>query len=216
MSESVYQRVLAEKFAELDPRLRAYFGRPLAGSVGVGAGRYEVAGSRHRWLSPVFAFLAWRRLLFPEYGRDIPFRVVNTTDTEGALSAERTFEFETRTRVMQDRMTVVDGALHDRLGRRGGLEVELELEVRYGALRMTSRRQWLRAGRLRLRIPGIVRVRLDERSTATRQRVDVRLTAPVLGEVFRYAGEFDYRVVAADMLGDTISTSDPSPEPFRG
>ena len=61
---------------------------------------------------------------------------------------------------------------------------------------MTSRRQWLRAGRLRLRVPGIVRVRLDERSTGTRQRVDVRLTAPVLGEVFRYAGEFDYRVVA--------------------
>ena len=160
----------------------------------------------------MFAFLAWRRVLFPEYGRDIQFRVVNTTDAEGALSAERTFEFGTRTRIMQDRMTVVDGVLHDRLGRRGGLEVELELEVRDGTLRMTSHRQWLRAGRLRLRIPGIVRVRLEEQSTATRQRVDVRLTAPLLGEVFRYAGEFDYRVVPAEAL----STSDPSPEPSRG
>ena len=60
-------------------------------------------------------------------------------------------------------MTVVDGVLHDRLGRRGGLEVELELEVRDGALRMTSRRQWLRAGPLRTAHPGVVRVRLDER-----------------------------------------------------
>ena len=77
----------------------------------------------------MFAFLAWRRVLFPEYGHDIPFRVVNTTAGDGSLSAERTFEFGTRTRVMQDRMTVVDGALHDRLGRRGGLEVELGLEV---------------------------------------------------------------------------------------
>ena len=209
MSESVYQRVLAERFAELDPRLRAYFGRPPAGSVGVGVGRYEVAGSRHRWLRPVFAFLAWRRVLFPEYGHDIPFRVVNTTAADGALSAERTFEFGTRTRVMQDRMTVVDGALHDRLGRRGGLEVELDLTVVDGVLRMPSRRQWLRAGPLRIRIPGIVRVRLEERSTGARQRVDVRLTAPVLGEVFRYAGEFDYRVEPADRtqhIGSVVGT----------
>ena len=42
------------------------------------------------------------------------------------------------------------------------------------------------------------------------------LTAPLLGEVFRYAGEFDYRVVAGDLPGDALSTSDPSPEPSRG
>ena len=120
MSESVYQRVLAENFAELDPRLRAYFGRPPVGSVGVGVGRYEVAGSRHRWLSPVFAFLAWRRVLFPEYGHDIPFRVVNTTDADGALSGGADLRVRTRTRVMQDRMTVVDGMLHDRLGVEAG------------------------------------------------------------------------------------------------
>ena len=217
MSESVYQRVLAEGFAQLDPRLRAYFGRPAAGSVGVGIGRYDVAGSRHRWLRPVFAYLAWRRVLFPEYGHDIPFRVVNTTEADGALSAERTFEFGSRTRVMRDRMAVVDGALHDRLGRRGGLEVELRLEVVDGGLRMLSRRQWLRAGPLRIRIPGIVRVRLDERSMGTRQRVDVLLTAPGLGEVFRYAGEFDYRIEPAHLINtDVLSTSDPSSEPSRG
>jgi hypothetical protein len=206
MSESVYQRILAGDFSELDPRLRSYFGRPPVGSGGIGVGRYEVAGSRHRWLRPVFSYLAWRRVLFPEYGHDIPFRVVNTTHADGALAAERTFEFDSRTRVMQDRMTVVGGALHDRLGRRGGLEVELDLTVVDGGLRMLSRRQWLRAGPLRIRIPGLVRVRLDERASGTRQRVDVLLTAPGLGEVFRYAGEFDY----------SVSTSDPTSEPFRG
>ena len=212
MSESVYQRVLAERFSDLDPSLRAYFGRPPAGSIGVGAGRYEVAGSRHRWLRPVFAYLAWRRVLFPEYGHDIPFRVVNTTDSDGSLAAERTFEFGSRTRVMRDRMTVVDGALHDRLGRRGGLEVELDLTVVEGVLRMLSRRQWLRVGPLRVRVPGVVRVRLEERSTGARQRVDVLLTAHGLGELFRYAGEFDYRIEPAD----SVSTSGPSPEPSRG
>jgi hypothetical protein len=217
MSESVYQRVLAERFADLDPGLRSYFGRPPAGHIGVGAGRYEVAGSRHRWLRPVFAYLAWRRVLFPEYGHDIPFRVVNTTGSDGSLSAERTFDFGSRTRVMRDRMTIVGGALHDRLGRRGGLEVELGLEVVDGGLRMLSRRQWLRAGQLRIRFPGVVRVRLDERSTGARQRVDVLLTAPGLGEVFRYAGEFDYRVAPALKFDtDEFSTSDPSSERSRG
>lgn len=209
MSESVYQRVLAERFADLDPRLRAYFSRPPAGFVGLGAGRYEVAGSRHRWLRPVFAFLAWRRVLFPEYGHDIPFRIVNSTAADGELSAVRVFEFRTRTRVMQDRMTVVGSALHDRLGRRGGLEVQFGLAIVDGGLRMSSRRQWMRAGRLRLRMPGIVRVRLEELSIGARQRVDVRLTAPLLGEVFRYAGEFDYRVVPEAEARAELSTSGP-------
>ena len=216
MSESVYQRILAERFTELDPRLRDYFGRPPSGTAGVGVGHYEVAGSRHRWLRPVWAFLAGRRVLFSEYGRDIPFRVVNTTHADGSLSAVRVFEFGDRRRIMEDRMAVVDGTLRDRLGRRGGLEVELALDVVDGGLRMTSRRQWLRAGRARFRIPGVVRVSLDERAEGARQRVDVRLTAPLLGEVFRYAGAFDYRVLPEADAVAGLSTSDRSRERFPG
>jgi hypothetical protein len=212
MSESVYQRVLGERFADLDPGLRDYFAAPPPHSAGLGVGRYAVAGSRHRWLWPVLAYLAWRQVLFPEYGRDIPLRVVNLTGADGSLAAARTFEFGDRTRVVVDKMDVVRGTLRDRLGRRGGLEVELELSVVEGCLRMTSRRQWLRAGPLRLRIPRLVTVRLEERVAGDRQRVDVRLTAPLLGEVFRYAGEFDYRLVPEAEL----STSDPRTEPRRG
>jgi hypothetical protein len=95
---------------------------------------------------------------------------------------------------MVDAMSVVDGALHDRLGRRGGLEVELILDVVAGALHMRSRRQWLRLARLRLPLPPIVRVTLTEQTSGDGQRVDVRMTAPVLGEVFRYAGTFSYSI----------------------
>ena len=194
---SVYERVLGERIAELDPALRAYFGELPAGGIGHGAGVYEVAGSRHRWLAPVLAWLAWRRVLFPEYGRGIPFEVVNTPAPAG-LAARRTFSFPRRTRVMADAMSIVDGRLHDRLGRRGGLEVELLLDVVDGALHMRSGRQWLHLGPLRVRMPGLVRVTLAETAVPgppARQRVDVRMTAPVLGEVFRYAGEFTYSVV---------------------
>ena len=74
---SVYERVLGDRIEQLDPPLRRYFGAPGAGTVGRGDGVYEVAGSRHRWLWPAFAWLAWRRVLFPEYGRGIPFTIVN-------------------------------------------------------------------------------------------------------------------------------------------
>lgn len=188
---SVYQQVLGERFAQLDPGLRAYFGELPPGTVGHGVGVYDVAGSRHRWLAPVLAWLAWRRVLFPEYGRDVPFEVVNVPDASG-LRARRTFTFPHRTRVMVDAMRVVDGGLRDRLGRRGGLEVELLLEVVDGGLEMRSGRQWLHLGPARLRMPGVVRVTLSERVDAAGQRVDVRMTAPVLGEVFRYAGAFRY------------------------
>lgn len=208
---SVYQRALGARFAELDPGLLTYFSLPPAGHVGVGEGVYEVAGSRHRWLRPVFAYLGRRQVLFPERGHDIRFRVVNRPLDDGTLAAERLFVFPKRDRVLVDRIDVAGGVLRDRLGRRGGLEVELVPDVVAGGLRMSSRRQWVRLRRLRVRIPAVVRVTLDERAEGGRQRVDVRLTAPVLGEVFRYAGTFDYRTAPAA----EVSTSGPRSEPSR-
>ena len=86
---SVYQQVLGARFAELSPELRAYFARPPEGAVGRGTGVFEVAGSPRRWLRPVFAVLAWRRVLFPEYARDVPFTVTNIPGPGDGLSARR-------------------------------------------------------------------------------------------------------------------------------
>lgn len=191
---SVYERVLGERVADLDPHLRAYFGEIPDGAVGRGEGVYEVAGSRQRWLRPALAWLATRQVLFPELGRGIPFTVEN----RGDRTARRTFAFPGRERVMVDAMSVVDGVLHDRLGRRGGLEVEFALSVADGGLRMRSGRQWLHLGPLRLRMPGLVRVTLAESARDGIQHVDVLMTAPVLGEVFRYAGTFTYAVSSSD------------------
>ena len=133
MPESVYQRVLGDDFARLAPELRTYFSAPPANSVGRGHGVYDVAGSRQRWLAPVFAFLAWRRILFPELGHGVPFTVTNIAGPGDGLSARREFHFPGRDRVMQDTMHVVDDRLHDFLGRRGGLEVRLAVSGRTGA-----------------------------------------------------------------------------------
>ena len=192
---SVYQRVLGARFSELAPELRAYFARPPEGAVGRGTGVFEVAGSPRRWLRPVFAVLAWRRVLFPEYARNVPFTVTNIPGPGDGLSARREFHFPGRDRVMQDTMHVVDGRLHDFLGRRGGLEVRLVLDIVDGSLRMHSDRAWLHLRGLRLPLPALLsaRVALTEAWAGDTQRVDVRLRHPLLGEIFSYAGTFSYR-----------------------
>ncbi|HWH25242.1 MAG TPA: DUF4166 domain-containing protein [Pseudolysinimonas sp.] len=200
MVMSVYERVLGARIDELAPSLRRYVGMPPDGMVGHGTGVYEVAGSRHRWLRPMLWWLGWRHVLFAEYGHRIPFTVVNSPDAVGTLSARRTFAFPRVTRVMDDTMFVVDGRLHDRLGRRRGLEVELLLSVVDAGLVMSSGRQWLHLGRARVPLPRLVRVALDERAIpgtldGHTQRVEVRMTAPLLGEVFRYAGTFSYSYI---------------------
>ena len=205
-TQSVYQRVLGDDFAALNPRLQRYFSFIPLGSVGRGRCRYDTVGSRHRWLRPVFAFLAWRHILFPERGTNIPFTVENRSGSDGSLSARRLFSFPHVTRVMDDTMQVADGMLVDRLGRRRGLEVHLALSVHNGELRMRSRRLALTIKRLRIPLPPLVTLTLTERPHADRegwQSVDVRLRAPVLGEVFRYAGSFEYTVVPDTVEHDT-------------
>ncbi len=195
---SVYQRALGPQFELLDPALQRYFGPIPPATVGSGVGVYAFAGSRRAWLRPVLAWMAWRRILFPEYGRDVPFTVWNTATVGGALRATRTFAFPSRTRVMQDSMAVIDGRLVDRLGRRGGLEVSLEVRVDDGGMQMTSGRLHLRLRSIRLPLPRVATMTLDERTHPTdagMQCVDVRITSPGIGEVFRYQGSFTYELV---------------------
>jgi hypothetical protein len=194
VTESVYQRVLGERFADLAPELRAYFASPPPGSVGRGTGVFEVAGSRRRLLAPVFALLAWRRVLFPEHARDVPFTVTNVPGPGEGLSARREFHLPGRDRVMVDTMHVIDGRLHDFLGRLRGLEVRFTLDVIDGALRMTSDRVWLHLRGARVPLPALLsaRVRLTESWDGSAQRVDVQMRHPLFGLVFEYRGTFGY------------------------
>lgn len=190
---SVYARVLGDDFARLHPQLQRYFGGMPAGEVGVGTGRYDYAGLRVRALRSVFAVLGRRGIAFPEQGVGVPFTVRNAQASDGALHATRSFEFPEVVRTMRDVMRVVDGRLVDRLGGKGELEVELALAVSDGSLRMDSRRLALRWGRLRVPLPRIVRVSLEERAVeGGEQRVRVRVAMPLLGEVYGYAGTFRY------------------------
>jgi hypothetical protein len=197
MTTSVYQRALGTEFERLRPELRAYFAGSVAangtGLPGVGSGTFEVAGSPRRWLAPVLAYLGWRRILFAEFGRDVPFDIVNTPGADGSLSAVRTVHFARRDSALEDTMRIVDGRLHDFLGRRRGLEARLALSIEDGYLGMRSDRLWLHLLGARIPLPRFATVTIAESWVDGLQHVDVRLTSPILGEWFRYAGSFTYR-----------------------
>lgn len=192
---SVYERVLGDEFAALDPRLRTYFGPIPEGFVGVGSGVYRSAGLRVRVLRPLFALLSRWGIAFAEFGEDVPFTVRNFGQPDGSLSAVRTFEFARVTRTMSDSMQCVDGRLVDRVGVRGELEVELSVHVVAGRLRMQSGRLALRLFGRRVPLPPTVRVTLTEEARADgTQHVDVRMHAPLLGDIYGYSGAFTYHL----------------------
>lgn len=172
---------------------------------GVGAGRYRSAGLRVRALRPVFTVLGWCRIAFPEFDEDVPFTVRNTPRADGALSAVRTFAFANATRTMRDVMRADGGRIVDRIGASGFLEVELALEASAGRLRMESGRLALRLWRLRVPLPRIVRLSLiEEAIPGGVQHVDVRMRAPLLGEIYGYTGTFTYEVRREHRRGSMV------------
>lgn len=194
---SVYEQALGERFAELDPQLRTYFGGIPKGFEGVGHGRYEEAGLRFRPLRPLFALLGRWHIAFAEHGENVPFTVRNNAAPGGTLHAVRTFSFPTVTRAMKDSIRTDGGRLIDRVGARGEVEIELELLIADGRLTMESRRLAVHVAGVRVPLPPIVRISLCERTLSREdgtQHVDVRITVPLLGDIYGYSGTFTYAV----------------------
>jgi hypothetical protein len=190
-AQSVYRRVLGKTINELRPELRTYFAG--GAKVGIGSGVFEVAGCQRRILRPVLRLMAARRILFPEFARDVPFDIVNRPTEHDGLDGVRTFHLPGRDRPLEDTMRVIGGELHDFMGARRSFEIRLALTIRDGMLTMRSTRQWLHVGPARIRLPQLATVTVDESWAEGRQHVDVRLRSPVLGEWFRYSGSFSYR-----------------------
>lgn len=191
---SVYQRVLGDAFAGLALELQPYFSLPPEGMVGRASGVFDVVGSRRAWLRPALRLLAWRRILFPEFGRAVPFRVINIPGPGEGLSALREFDFPGETRLMEDTMHVIDGNIHDFLGRKRGLEVRFTTRVIDGGLSMISNALWIHLFRLRIPVPTLLgaRVILTEQWEKDAQRVTLTMHNPLLGDLFEYSGRFTY------------------------
>lgn len=196
VERSPWEAALGDRFGQLHPRLLAYFSRIPDGSTGRGEGVFERVGTPRRWLWPVLAVLARRAVVFPVWEHDVPFTVVNRS--RGAwVDAVRIFHFAAGDRVMVDSITSARGRIIDALGFGGAVRAALEPDVVDGALVLRSTATGIRLGPLRFRLPAPT-VLLTEQydDTLQRQRVTLRLQAPLLGLIYEYAGTFRYRVEA--------------------
>lgn len=201
---SPWEAALGDSLAQLHPRLRAYFSPIPAGQVGRGHGTFESVGTPRRWLWPMLWVLGLDGVVFPVWERGVAFTVENRWDG-GILHGRRTFAFANGARVMVDAITADGSAIVDRLGRHGRVETRLAPSVVDGALVMRSTSTHVRMGRLRMPLPFAPRVDLREETAGDRQRVSLVMTAPLVGRIYEYAGEFTYSIVDGSIVDAAIN-----------
>ena len=195
---SPYERALGDRISELHPKTAWYFRTIPDGHVGVGTGVFTSAGSRHRWLWPVFGIAERLGVAFAGWEQDVPFTIENRT-IDGHAVAVRHFRLPGRTWVMPDTVAYgPDRILRNEIGPRRTVVTTFDIDVREGAVVLSIRRVGLRLGRLRLAAPAFLRPRIGlvERWDEERgmHHVNMTIDAPLIGRVYEYTGFFEYAI----------------------
>ena len=199
---SIYQRALGKDFARLHPQIQRRFGFSSGdGTASIGRGVMERVWHGAPYTLPFLHLGAWRRIMFPEHGRGIPFTIENYAYVDGfgreTVTWLRTFEARTRRRfdaymVYSDRR----GCIVDYLGTHQHLAVDLELSVdERGGILIRSGEQRLYEGPVALKFPllfsGVADVREWYDDAAGKFFIDVRVRNKAWGPLFGYNGSFD-------------------------
>ena len=75
---SIYQRALGADFARLHPQIQRRFGFSSAdGIASIGRGVMDEIWKGRLYTEPFLHVGSWRRIMFPETGRNIPFTIEN-------------------------------------------------------------------------------------------------------------------------------------------
>ncbi|MCU0646522.1 MAG: DUF4166 domain-containing protein [Gemmatimonadaceae bacterium] len=199
---SIYQCALGSDFARLHPNIQRRFGFSSAdGVASIGRGIMEEVWKGAWYTEPFLYVGTWRRIMFPETGRNIPFTIENYAyrDRLGRETVTwiRTFHSR-RTRRFDAYMIYSEqhGRIVDYLGSHEHLAVDIDLSVDdTGGLRLRSGAQRFYEGPVGFRFPmwlsGIAEVRewYDDAARCYRIVVDVRNRR--WGRLFGYRGRFD-------------------------
>lgn len=199
---SIYRRVLGSDFERLHPQVQRRFGFSSADGLGsVGRGVMEEIWKGAPYTIPFLYVGTWRRIMFPETGRNIPFTIENYAfvDQFGRETVTWIRTFESRRRRRFDAYMIYSesrGRIVDYLGSHQHLAVDIELSVDdEGGLRLRSGEQRFYEGPLAFRFPmlfsGVADVRewYDDKAGCFRIVVDVRNRT--WGRLFGYRGRFD-------------------------
>ena len=199
---SIYERALGNQFARLHPRIQERFGfSSRDGIASIGTGVMEEIWHGPLYTMPFLFIGAWRRIMFPEQGRSVPFTVSNYAyvDECGRETIAWIRSFTTRTPRRFDAYMIFSeqrGKIVDYLGTHQHLAVDIDLAVdERGGLRLRSGAQRFYEGPIAFSFPmlfsGIAEVCewFDDKDRKFHIEVDVR--NKVWGPLFGYRGWFD-------------------------
>jgi len=197
---SIYKKVLVQQFDQLHPMLQKRYefttGAPLKAT---GIMKFIKGGPKV--LYPLFWLGTKCKLLFPEHGVNIPFKITNTPkigpNGEEQIHWERIFYFGKKRRYFNALMSFDSerNVIKDYLGEPSYLYSDLVFHVSTdGALKITSKKQRLVLGKVEIPLPKLfqglatVTEKYCEEKGVYQITVDVR--NPLIGQLFAYKGEF--------------------------
>ncbi len=204
---SIYEQALGEKFKLLHPRIQERFGfasRDNAACIGTGT-MDEI------WHGPLYTlpFLyvgSWRRIMFPEHGKSIPFTIKNYAyvDQHGRETVTWIRTFETAVSRRFDAYMIFSrqrNCIVDYLGTHQHLAVDIGLSVdERGGLRLRSGAPLFCEGSIGFSFPIIFSGMADvcewyeESDQQFHIQVDVKNR--VCGPLFGYRGSFQVKWIS--------------------
>ncbi len=198
---SIYKRALGSDFSRLHPKIQARFGFcHRDGLASIGTGVMEEIWHGAPYTLPFLYIGTWRRIMFPEQGRDVPFTIENYAYRDSfereTVSWVRTFQTNKRRRF--DAYMIYSeqrGCIVDYLGTHQHLAVDIDISVESnGGLRFRSGAQRFYERGIGFDFPmlfsGVADVCewYDDRQQCF--RINVSATNRFWGKLFGYTGRF--------------------------
>jgi len=202
--KSIYEQALGEKFRLLHPRIQERFGFSSLDEVAcVGTGTMDEVWHGALYTMPFLYVGSWRRIMFPEHGKAVPFTIRNYAyqDKFGRETVTWIRQFQTHRPRRFDAYMVFGqqrGRVVDYLGTHQHLAVDIDLSVdERGGLCLRSGAQRFYEGRISFSCPldlsGVANVCEWYDDTDQRFHIEVNVLNRIWGPLFGYRGSFDVK-----------------------
>ncbi len=206
---SIYQRAMGADFGRLHPQIQRRFGFSSKDRIAaVGTGIMEELWHGPPYTLPFLHLGAWRSIMFPEQGKDVPFTISNYAyiDCFGRETVTWVRSFATAKPRRFDAYMIYSeerGKIVDYLGNHQHLAVDIDLEAApNGGMKLRSGAQRFYEGFIGFRFPlslsGVADVCEWYDDDAQCFRIEVNVRNRALGPLFGYRGRFQVEWLEAD------------------